>query len=163
MSLLMLKIQMVSAAIFLLLVVFTSLSTNTLVQHIVFAQIKQQQQHLTSLVKESSQSNSDESLLLSVGSPPSQPDRTGQKVPNQYIVVLNDNASKTPSQAAEEAKDKGAQVLHIYESAVKGFSVRVSNEHVLEAIIKNNPDIDYVEPDVTIQMHGQTDSAAPLP
>jgi hypothetical protein len=150
----MLKIHMVTAAILLLVVVFIS-SMDPIVHHITFAQVEQQQR-LTSPIPESSQWNSSESSSLE-SPPPSQSGKAGTKVPNQYIVVLRAEASKTPSQAAEDAKDKGAQVLHVYENALKGFAIRVPNEQVLEAIIKNNPNVDYVEQDTTVKTLGQTD------
>ena len=148
----MLKTLMVSAAIFLLLVVST-LSTNTLIHHIASGQTNQQQT-LTSQIPESLQSSLEESSLLSSGLPSSsQLDKTGEKILNQYIVVVKDKSSKTPSQAAGEAKEKGAEVLHVYEHALKGFVIKVQNEKVFEDSIKNNPNIDYIERDTTARAH----------
>ena len=73
---------------------------------------------------------------------------TGEKVPNQYIVVLKDNnlqSSDIHSLAIEERFD-GATVLHTYEHALKGFAIRIPNQIVLVRI-SSNPRVDYVESD----------------
>lgn len=81
-------------------------------------------------------------------------DKTGENI--QYLVVLKDKSSITPAQAAVEAKEKGAQVLHVYEHALKGFSIKVPNENVLEDIIRLDPNIDYIERDTTAYIQDQT-------
>lgn len=87
------------------------------------------------------------------------PDEGDNNTPNQYIIVLKDNSTKTPVQSAEEAQRKGANVLHIYQHALKGYSIYTPNEKVLEAIIKNNSDIAYVEADTVVREYPRdTDS-----
>ena len=62
----------------------------------------------------------------------------GDEIPNHYIVVLKDTqlgasaniSIQTPSQAAADAKSKGAEVRHVYENALKGFAIRVPNDQV---------------------------------
>jgi subtilisin len=76
------------------------------------------------------------------------------KIPNQYIVVLKQNVHDSPEAAALHAKNQGAQILHIYEHAIRGFAIKISNEKVLEAI-KRNPNVDFVEQDMTVQAFSQ--------
>ena len=76
------------------------------------------------------------------------------KIPNQYIVVLKQNVHDSPEAAALHAKNQGAQILHIYEHAIRGFAIKIPNEKVLEAI-KRNPNVDFVEQDMTVQAFSQ--------
>jgi subtilisin len=58
----------------------------------------------------------------------------GEKVPNQYIVVLKDNnllSSGMVRSLAGEAVNKGAALRHIYEHALDGFAFKVPNERHL--------------------------------
>ena len=50
--------------------------------------------------------------------------RIGKPIPNQYIVVLNDDtlSSEVDSRAAEMARASGGIVRHIYRYALTGFS-----------------------------------------
>ena len=54
----------------------------------------------------------------------------GEKVPLQYIVVLKDsNAQASNVRAlADEARVNGTTVRHVYEHALKGFAIKISNE-----------------------------------
>lgn len=43
-----------------------------------------------------------------------------------YIVVLKDNnTSADPKTISQEYESKGAMVTHIYESALKGFAIKI--------------------------------------
>jgi subtilisin family serine protease len=75
----------------------------------------------------------------------------GEKIPNQYIVVLK---NRLTSEVVAEAKNRGASILNIYERVLNGFAIRVPNERVLEAI-QRNPNIAYVEPDMKVQAFAQ--------
>jgi subtilisin len=77
------------------------------------------------------------------------------KIPNQYIVVLKQSAPDRPESVALDAKNKGAQILHIYNYAIRGFAIKVPNESVLEAI-KRNPNVNYLEQDLTVQAFSQS-------
>ena len=81
---------------------------------------------------------------------------SGEKVPNQYIVVLKNANFKTSDvqSLVNEARAEGASIRHIYEHALKGYAVRVPNQHVLDRIL-SNPDVDYVEPDTKQKMSAQ--------
>src|SRR5688572_9742672 len=54
--------------------------------------------------------------------------RIGRPIPNQYIVVFNDDtlSSEVDSRAAEMARASGGIVKHIYRYALNGFSARMS-------------------------------------
>ena len=75
------------------------------------------------------------------------------KIPNQYIIVLKDG--EPVNQVASEAKNKGAEVFHVYEKAINGFAVLVPNQHVLAAIQKDSR-VAYIEQDQMVQAFGQT-------
>ena len=78
----------------------------------------------------------------------------GDEIPNQYIVVLKNNFPTTPSETASEARLSGAAVLNVYDRVLKGFSIKVPNEKVLEAI-QRNPNVAYVEQDMQVQAFAQ--------
>ena len=139
-----------SLAMFVLVVVFT-VRDNAIVNPMTFEQPYEKWQQLL----RQQQDSSSEPLPYLSSQLSSQSEKAGDKITNQYIVVLKNNSSKNPSQAAEEARDKGAQVLHVYDLALKGFAIKVPNQKVLEAI-RNNPNIDYVEPDMTARAQNQT-------
>ena len=90
---------------------------------------------------------------------------SGEYVPNQYIVVLKDRGAITPSttlsastsarSAAEEARNQGATLRHVYEHAINGYAVRVPNQQVLDRILAN-PAVDYVQPDKKMKAFAQT-------
>ena len=77
-----------------------------------------------------------------------------EKIPNQYIVVLKDNAQDGPNEVANQARESGAEVLYVYQYALKGFAVRASAQ-ALEHI-KNNPNVDHVEQDQLVEIFAQT-------
>jgi subtilisin family serine protease len=81
---------------------------------------------------------------------------TGEKIPNDYIVVLkNNNFLSSVRSLAGEAKSEGAALGQIYDNALRGFSIKVPNDNVLKAIMKN-PDVDYVQPDVKVKAFAQS-------
>ena len=85
-------------------------------------------------------------------------DVKGEKVPNQYIVVLKDDPFVSPGKVkslAGEATNQGAALRHIYDSALDGFAIKVPNEKTLEAIMKI-PEVDYVEPDIKVKAFVQS-------
>ena len=80
-------------------------------------------------------------------------DVRGEKVPNQYIVVLKDSnllSSDKVKSLASEAANQGAALRHIYDNALGGFAIRVPNDKALEEILKI-PEVDYVEPDIKVK------------
>ena len=80
----------------------------------------------------------------------------GEKIPNQYIVVLKDNDFlSSRSFSAREAINEGAALRHTYDHVLRGFSIRVPNDKVLEKIQKN-PEVDYVQPDIKVKAFVQS-------
>ena len=73
----------------------------------------------------------------------------GQRVPNQYIVVLKGNVSDVPGAARRIAREHGGKVGYVYEASLKGFSIRVSDTVI--ARLARDPMIDYVEPDGVVE------------
>lgn len=78
----------------------------------------------------------------------------GDEIPNQYIVVLKNKFPTTSSEVASEARRSGAAVLNVYEHVLQGFSIKVPNERVLEAI-QRNPNVAYIEQDMRVQAFAQ--------
>jgi uncharacterized membrane protein len=72
-----------------------------------------------------------------------------------YIVVLKDNISADPKAISQEYESKGAMVTHIYESALKGFAIKISGNlcHTILSDLRNDSRISHFEPDnkVSIQ------------
>ena len=83
-------------------------------------------------------------------------DTKGEKIPNQYIVVLKDEdfLSSTKS-SADKATGQGAGIRHIYNHALHGFAATVPNDNVLDALLKN-PEVDYIQPDIKMEAFAQT-------
>ena len=82
----------------------------------------------------------------------------GEKIPNQYIVVLKDNnqlSSSSIKSLASEATKQGAALRHIYDHVLGGFAIKVPNEKALEAILKI-PQVAYVEPDIKVKAFVQS-------
>jgi subtilisin family serine protease len=85
-------------------------------------------------------------------------DSSGEKVPNQYIVVLkaeSDDFLSSTSEPALDAVKQGAGLRHTFDNALHGFAVKVPNDKVLEAIL-NNPEVDYVQPDIRVKAFAQS-------
>jgi subtilisin family serine protease len=81
---------------------------------------------------------------------------TGEKTPNDFIVVLKDNNFLSSVRSlAGEAKSEGAVLRQIYDHSLHGFAIRVPNEKVLEKILKI-PEVDYVQPDVKVKAFAQS-------
>ena len=69
----------------------------------------------------------------------------------RYIVVFKDNVDNPAAQAANAVRGLGGQVHHVYSSAIKGFAATLPPA-ALQGIL-NNPNVDYVEQDQTIQLN----------
>jgi subtilisin len=81
---------------------------------------------------------------------------TGEKTPNDYIVVLKDNNFlSSVRSSAVEAKSEGATLRHIYDHSLHGFAIRVPNDEVLEEILQI-PEVAYVQPDVKVKAFVQS-------
>ena len=57
-----------------------------------------------------------------------------QVVPNQYIVVFNDEVADAPGLARRLANAQGASLLATYQYAIKGFAFRGSSQAAEEKV-----------------------------
>jgi subtilisin family serine protease len=100
-------------------------------------------------------------LLLSAGLAPAQEGTTpGQgppedAIPGRYIVVLEEGAQDpTAAVAREHARGHGAEVLHTYQHAIKGYAARLPERRLQE--VRSDERVAYVERDQTAQATAQT-------
>jgi subtilisin len=56
---------------------------------------------------------------------------------------------------ADEARANGTTVRHVYEHALKGFAIKISNERALQTLLKN-PRVDYIQPDLRVKGFAQS-------
>ena len=80
---------------------------------------------------------------------------TGEKIPNDYIVVIKDDFLSSVHFLASKAESEGATVEHIFDHVLPGFTVKVPNDQVLQTIMQN-PNVDYVQPDVKVKAFAQS-------
>jgi subtilisin family serine protease len=82
-------------------------------------------------------------------------------VPDSYIVVFKDTPNLrvkgVPQRSAELAAQQGGQLRHVYQRALRGFSVQATAEQA--ARIAASPDVAYVEQDQVVQL--DTDQVNP--
>src|SRR5262245_14910117 len=71
--------------------------------------------------------------------------KNADKVPGQFIVVLNDNVGDPAAVADDLARTNGALKVHLYKHALKGFSIRATDSAA--AAISADPRVNYVEED----------------
>ncbi|HEX6718737.1 MAG TPA: S8 family peptidase [Pyrinomonadaceae bacterium] len=73
--------------------------------------------------------------------------RTDKRIANQYIVVLKNNVADVASEAARLSHEFGGDRAggHMYQHAIKGFSVRMSEEQAMR--LANDPQVAFVEED----------------
>jgi len=79
---------------------------------------------------------------------------SGQSIPDQIIVVFNDQVSNPGPIARMLAQANKGQLLHTYETAVKGFAMRIpaqAQQAVMNALSRN-PQVLHVEADQIIQL-----------
>jgi subtilisin len=80
---------------------------------------------------------------------------TGEKIPNDYIVVMKNDFLSSVHSLASKAQSEGATIEHIFDHVLPGFAVKVPNNKVLETILQN-PNVDYVQPDVKVKAFAQS-------
>ncbi|MEK6286275.1 MAG: LamG-like jellyroll fold domain-containing protein [Acidobacteriota bacterium] len=73
--------------------------------------------------------------------------RIGRPIPNQYIVVLNDDlpSSDVASRADEMLRTTGGSIGHIYRYALRGFSARMSEGAAIALSL--DPRVEFIEED----------------
>ena len=86
-------------------------------------------------------------------------------IPNQFIVYLkNENNQENKSINPldffnSELKDKGCELLQVYNHVAKGFAIKVPDEKIIEEL-KQNPSVEYIGQDkrITANENSSTDS-----
>ena len=69
----------------------------------------------------------------------------GKKIPDQYIVVLEDRIEDVDAVADELVYKARGRKDHVYKNTLKGFSAKLSEKEALE--LANDPRVKYVEED----------------
>ena len=84
--------------------------------------------------------------------PPSHPFGLSQPVAGRYIVVFKPAVGNPAAEAANlvRAAGPGAQLLHSYTAALKGFAATLPDQAL--AGLRNNPLVDYIEQDQTVSL-----------
>jgi len=85
--------------------------------------------------------------------------RAEKRIPNQYIVVLKDDVTDVETEAINLARDFDGDRNggHTYFRALKGFSVRMSEQQALR--LANDPRVEFVEEDGVVSL-GTTQTGA---
>lgn len=71
-------------------------------------------------------------------------------IPGQYVVVFNQDVENPGRLASSIAQSHSGVVGYVYASALKGFSVRTSEQ--MAVAIANNPNVAYVEQDSVVHL-----------
>jgi len=99
-------------------------------------------------------------LLLCAGLAPAQesppPGQGPQEgvIPGRYIVVLEEGVQDPTAVARGHARRHGAEVLHTYQHAIKGYAARLPERRLEE--VRADKRVAYVEPDQTAEAVAQT-------
>ncbi len=75
-------------------------------------------------------------------------------IPDRYIVVLEEGALDPTAVAREHARGHGAEVLHTYQHAIKGYAARLTDEQLDR--VRADRRVVHVEPDQTTRATAQT-------
>jgi subtilisin family serine protease len=86
------------------------------------------------------------------GAPPETPK---DKIPDRYIVVLDDEAPDPGEVARQHANEHGLQAGFVYRHAIKGYSATIPNEQALQRV-RNEDEVKYVEQDGVVNAVAQT-------
>lgn len=85
--------------------------------------------------------------------------RTERAIPNQYIVVFNNDVGDVRSLANRLARAHQGTILYVYEHSIKGFAVRLPEAAALA--LSQNPQVAYVEEDGEVRIVGTQPRATP--
>ncbi len=78
-------------------------------------------------------------------------------IPDQYIVVYNDDAGDVRALTSSLAARSGAKVRYTYGAAVRGFAARMSKAAAEE--LASDPRVAYVEQDQVVRLYATQDNA----
>jgi hypothetical protein len=74
-----------------------------------------------------------------------------QSIPNQYVVMLQNNTTDTDMQALiNELEDRGAQIIGRYDELFQGFSFKTQDNQTAKKIVdflETNPQVQSLTPD----------------
>src|SRR5919202_5429542 len=70
-------------------------------------------------------------------------------VPDQYIVVLNDDVRDPTAVAQEHARRYGATVLQTYQYALKGYAARIPAQRLDD--VRSDPQVQFISEDREVQ------------
>jgi subtilisin family serine protease len=89
-------------------------------------------------------------------------ERPGDKIAGSYICVFKNNVSRgsVQGEANRAAQAEGAQLKHVYTTALRGFAVNASEQGVAH-MKANNPNIEYCEQDQVVTAGQFRSMAAP--
>lgn len=82
----------------------------------------------------------------------------GEVIPGQYIVVLKEdtlNLREILTEVSKKVNIEGTQILHIYEDALNGFSLKVPNERIID-VLNQSPFVEHIEKDKVVKAFAQT-------
>ena len=74
-------------------------------------------------------------------------------IPNQYVVVFREGIRDPSAVAREHARRHGAQVVHTYQHALKGYTARIPDRRLEKVLAEER--VDYVEPDQRVHATAQ--------
>ena len=103
----------------------------------------------------------EQARALSPLSADSEPQAEGEGIqqeetaPGHYIVVLKPSVGRPGEVAGEQAARRGGRIGFVYRSAIKGYSVAGLSHNDVRAL-RDDPLVEYVEPDRRIQVSAQT-------
>jgi len=96
-------------------------------------------------------------LIAAAGATPAAARSTGttpaDRIPGQYVVVLRDTVDAS-AVAADHSRAHGASTLHVYRSALRGYSARMSE--AAAARVARDPRVAWVQPDRVFTVAAQT-------
>jgi subtilisin family serine protease len=76
--------------------------------------------------------------------------RTGEAIPNQYVVVFKDEVRDAPGLAKQLAAAHGGTLRYTYQHAIKGFAAALSAQAA--SALARNPNVDYVLQDERVRL-----------
>ncbi len=98
-------------------------------------------------------------VLLAQGAPPDASQDAGPpktptgKIPDQYVVVLKDYVGDPGAVAREHAQRHGAEVIHTYQHAIKGYAARIPEARL--AAVRDDPRVQFVSEDREVKASAQ--------
>lgn len=94
-------------------------------------------------------------LLLALMLPPAAMARQdGHRVPNRYIVVLEDSVAHPGRVAERHAENRDANIHLVYRAAIEGYAATIAPAEL--AAVRQDPNVAYIEPDYRGGIASQT-------